>query len=70
MNIPFRILDPATGEPDAGAEARFIALCAEHHIVQVKGHRSVGGVRASLYNASTLEHAERFARLMDEFAAN
>ena len=38
-------------------------------MVQLKGHRSVGGMRASMYNAMPLEGAQRLAAYMREFAA-
>jgi len=37
--------------------------------VQLKGHRAVGGMRASIYNAMPLEGVERLAAYMREFAA-
>ncbi|RMF71069.1 MAG: 3-phosphoserine/phosphohydroxythreonine transaminase, partial [Acidobacteria bacterium] len=40
----------------------------EHGMSGLKGHRSVGGCRASLYNAMPLEGAETLAAFMDEFA--
>lgn len=67
MNITFRVLG-ANGEPSDEAEAKFIKLCGEHHIVQVKGHRSVGGLRTSFYNASTLEDAKALVAVMEQFA--
>ncbi|PKI83676.1 phosphoserine transaminase [Malassezia vespertilionis] len=68
MNITFRILDEHTGEPSEEAETQFIKLCGEHRIEQVAGHRSVGGLRTSLYNASTLEQAHTLAALLTQFA--
>lgn len=67
MNLTFRILDAKTGEPSDAEEARFVKLCEEHKVVQVKGHRSVGGIRLSLYNASTLEMAQKIVSLMQQF---
>jgi len=45
-------------------EKAFLALCEENNISGIKGHRSVGGFRASLYNAVTLEDVEALVRLM------
>jgi len=67
MNLTFRILDTNTGEPSETEEARFVKLCDENKVVQVKGHRSVGGIRISLYNASTLEMAQKVVSLMEQF---
>ena len=44
-----------------GAEAR--------NMIQLKGHRSVGGIRASLYNAVSVHDAEALAAYMREFCA-
>ena len=67
MNLTFRILDAKTGEPSETEEARFVKFCDENKVVQVKGHRSVGGIRISLYNASTLEMAQKVVSLMEQF---
>jgi phosphoserine aminotransferase len=41
---------------------------AEHKMMmQLKGHRSVGGIRASLYNAITMENTQTLAEFMREF---
>lgn len=68
MNITFRIMDPATRELSPDLEAQFVAACAERHILQVKGHRSVGGLRASFYNATSLEEAKAFVGVLQHFA--
>lgn len=68
MNLTFRVLDRTTGEPSTEAEDKFVALCSKHNIIQVKGHRSVGGIRTSFYNATTLDQANALAALLDEFA--
>ena len=38
-------------------------------MIELKGHRSVGGIRASVYNAMPLEGAEMLARFMEAFRA-
>jgi phosphoserine aminotransferase len=62
MNIPFFLHDERLYEPFlAGAQAR--------GLLQLKGHKSVGGLRASLYNAMPLAGAEALVAHMREFAA-
>ncbi len=48
-------------------EADFIDFCAERGIVGIKGHRSVGGFRASLYNALSLESVKVLVDAMHDF---
>ena len=48
-------------------EADFIDFCAERGIVGIKGHRSVGGFRASLYNALPMESVDVLVNAMKEF---
>lgn len=49
-------------------EAEFQALCKEHRMIGVRGHRSVGGFRISLYNALPLSSVEAITQLMTDFA--
>uniref|UniRef100_A0A915ERY9 Aminotransferase class V domain-containing protein n=1 Tax=Ditylenchus dipsaci TaxID=166011 RepID=A0A915ERY9_9BILA len=68
MNIPFRIgagMNGANG--NESMETEFLKLAQAQHMISLKGHRSVGGIRASLYNAVTLEETEQLASLMKEF---
>ncbi len=60
MNVPF-----VTGDKDL--DARFTAAAAEHGLVNLKGHRSVGGMRASLYNAMPYEGVEALVSFMEKF---
>lgn len=61
MNIPFMLPDEALDKPFlAGAEAA--------GLLGLKGHRAVGGMRASLYNALGVDAAEALAAYMGEFA--
>lgn len=53
--------------PDGDTEARFLAEAADRGFVGLKGHRSVGGCRASLYNALPQEGADALATFMDDF---
>lgn len=62
MNITFRIKGG-----DDKLEEEFVAFCKSKGIEQVKGHRSVGGIRTSLYNAISVEDTERLAGVMKEF---
>jgi phosphoserine aminotransferase len=64
MNIPFRI-GGASG--DDHLEKEFLKKAEANGMLQLKGHRSVGGIRASLYNALTVENAETLAKFMREF---
>jgi len=61
MNVVFRL-------PNEELEGKFVAEALEHGMSGLKGHRSVGGCRASLYNAMPLEGAETLAAFMDDFA--
>jgi phosphoserine aminotransferase len=62
MNVPFRLADPAL-------DADFLAGAAKRDLVELKGHRSVGGMRASLYNAMPIEGVQALVNYMSEFAA-
>ncbi len=62
MNVPF-----VTGDADLDAE--FIKACTNAGIVNIKGHRSVGGMRASIYNAMPIEGVEKLIEVMKEFEA-
>ena len=60
MNVPF-----VTG--DAELDAEFVKVCTENGIVNIKGHRSVGGMRASIYNAMPIEGVEKLVEFMAKF---
>lgn len=62
MNVPF-----VTG--DADMDAKFVKEAAEAGFVNLKGHRSVGGMRASIYNAMPKEGVEKLVAFMKEFEA-
>jgi phosphoserine aminotransferase len=62
MNVPFTLRDPAL-------DAAFLAGAEERDMVQLKGHRSVGGMRASIYNAMPVEGVQRLVEYMREFEA-
>ncbi len=62
MNITF-VMKPEYAE----LESEFLKVATERGMVGVKGHRSVGGFRASTYNAMPIEGVEALADLMKEF---
>ena len=64
MNIPFRI-GGYSGVPNL--ENEFLTGAAERHMIQLKGHRAVGGIRASLYNAISIGETQKLADYMVEF---
>lgn len=54
---------------DAALEAEFLQLCKDNGMVGVKGHRSVGGFRVSMYNALSFDSVVAITDLMKDFAA-
>ena len=62
MNVPFTLRDPSL-------DAAFLAEAEARGLSQLKGHRSVGGMRASIYNAMPLEGVEALVEFMEEFRA-
>ena len=60
MNVTFRL-------PSEELEKKFVAEALEHKLSGVKGHRSVGGMRASIYNAMPYEGCEALADFMEKF---
>lgn len=60
MNVTFKT-------PSDEITERFVAEAKKEGIVGIKGHRSVGGLRASIYNAVTKESVEALASFMKEF---
>lgn len=62
MNIPF-----VTGSEEL--DAKFVKEAAAHDFVNIKGHRSVGGMRVSVYNAMPIEGVEKLVAFMKEFEA-
>lgn len=61
MNVCFIMENP-------DLEKEFLAVCKQNNIVGIKGHRSAGGFRASLYNALPLESVQVLTGLMQDFA--
>ncbi len=60
MNVTFRL-------PTEELEAMCVEEGAKRGLIGIKGHRSVGGMRASIYNAMTLEGVEKLAQFLREF---
>ena len=60
MNVVFTMTDPAR-------EQAFLNYAAARNIDGIKGHRSVGGFRASLYNAVRLDDVSALVRAMQDF---
>ena len=60
MNVTFRL-------PDEDLTAAFIKMCTGRGMINVKGHRSVGGCRASIYNAMPVEGVEKLVQCMTDF---
>ena len=63
MNVTF-----VTG--DADLDKKFASEAAKEGLINLKGHRSVGGMRASIYNAMPYEGVEKLVAFMKEFAKN
>ena len=61
MNVPFTLADPAL-------DAVFLAEAKAAGLVSLKGHKSVGGMRASIYNAVPLEGVRVLVDFMNDFA--
>lgn len=55
---------------DANKEKAFLDYATQHQIIGIKGHRSVGGFRASLYNAMPLSSVEYLVSIMQQFEQN
>ena len=60
MNIPFFLVDESRNDA-------FLAGAKEHQLLQLKGHKSVGGMRASVYNAMPMEGVQALIAYMREF---
>ena len=61
MNVPFRLRDESLDEA-------FLKGAKERGMVQLKGHRAVGGMRASIYNAMPIEGVQALVDYMHAFA--
>jgi phosphoserine aminotransferase len=61
MNVVFRL-------PSEALEEQFVSEAKKQRMVGIKGHRSVGGIRVSLYNAVTVEWVKTLVDFMNDFA--
>ena len=62
MNVPFTL-------KDANMDGDFLKQADARGLLQLKGHRSVGGMRASIYNAMPLAGVQALVDFMNEFAS-
>jgi phosphoserine aminotransferase len=62
MNVTWRL-------PSEDLEARFVADATREALLELKGHRSVGGIRASIYNAMPVEGVKDLRTFMEDFRA-
>ena len=62
MNVTF-----VTGNPEL--DAKFVAEAKEQGMINLKGHRSVGGIRASIFNAMPPEGVDKLIEFMKQFEA-
>jgi phosphoserine aminotransferase len=60
MNVTF-----VTGDKEK--DAAFVKVCAENGLQNIKGHRNVGGMRASIYNAMPIAGVEKLIKVMHDF---
>jgi phosphoserine aminotransferase len=60
MNVPFTLADPSLDD-------KFLQEAKEAGLVSLKGHRSVGGMRASIYNAMPEEGVDTLISFMEDF---
>ena len=63
MNVTFTT-------PNKDLDAKFVKESIEAGMTNLKGHRSVGGIRASIYNAMPYEGVEKLVAFMKEFEEN
>jgi phosphoserine aminotransferase len=61
MNIPFYLRDESLND-------QFLAGAKARGLLQLKGHKSVGGMRASIYNAMPIEGVQALVDYLNEFA--
>jgi phosphoserine aminotransferase len=66
MNVSYNIKD-SDGTNNSELEAKFVKEAIEMGMIGLKGHRSIGGLRASIYNAMTLEGIQALVEFMQKF---
>jgi phosphoserine aminotransferase len=64
MNVSFNVKDK-----DADLEAKLVKLATDNGLIGLKGHRSIGGLRASIYNAMSIEGVQALVDMMEKFAS-
>ena len=65
VNIPLRIA--TDGKPNEKLESLFLAEAIKSNMIELKGHRAVGGIRVSLYNGMTVEETSKLVQFMRTF---
>ena len=65
MNIPLRIV--TNGQPNEQLESLFLAEAIKSNLIELKGHRAVGGIRVSLYNGITVDETNVLVEFMRTF---
>ena len=60
MNVTLRL-------PDEKLEESFISEAEKQGLIGLKGHRSVGGIRISMYNANGINEVNTLAQFMEDF---
>jgi phosphoserine aminotransferase len=69
VTIPFRLCKD--DKPDEALEKAFLSEAEKKYsLKELKGHRSVGGIRAAIFNAISYEEVEKLAAFMKEFQNN
>ncbi len=63
MNVTFRF-------PNDSLQEAFLSQASKQGLTNLKGHRSVGGIRASIYNAMPVEGVQQLASFMKDFATS
>lgn len=68
MNIVFRICPNRDGVFSSDAENEAVSLASKsYNVIGIKGHRALGGIRISLYNAVEIEHVEKLCEFLLDF---
>ena len=68
VNIPLRIMKD--GSPSEKLEAAFLQDALKRNMIELKGHRAVGGIRVSLYNGVSLQETSQLVDFMRAFQKN
>lgn len=68
VNIPLRIM--TNGVSNEKLESLFLSEAMKSNMIELKGHRAVGGIRISLYNGINLDETNRLVEFMRTFQKN